>query len=348
MLREIRTAWLTVIMVGVVGWISAAAPGQHYQPFGDSEINYDFQMFSPPIVQEYGTDGVDPNVGWFIEYNRVYLNLSDPKSSPTFGDGFFQWGNRIDAGYMTPENHGWLVSIHHVNRTNGAELTAVDTLSDPDTTPDFTLVNSTNFGRMAGVELDKTFRIKQRWHERPSRHPTVFEPFIGVRLVEFEQVFQIESLMVDDPNNPMTETFNGSFGQNENLMIGGQLGVRAYTRRGHWIISGEIRVFGMQNFQIVDVNNRVVVTTGGQGGVVQNPVVTNVNENFSEFVPGGELRVEAAYEITREVRVQVGFEWMYFGQGVGRGFDNANLTAAPFTDDSVSYAGVVMGVQVNR
>ena len=104
-----------VVATACAGVCSSTAQAQHYQPFGPVDVYNDLQMFAPPIIDEYGDEPVAPNFGWFFEYNRVYLNLNRREDVTTSFQGDFTWGNRIEFGYMTEEDHGWLATIWHVN-----------------------------------------------------------------------------------------------------------------------------------------------------------------------------------------------------------------------------------------
>ncbi len=326
----------TSLMLG----LAATAHGQHYQPFGPLDIHHDLQFFAPPIIDEYGDEPVAPNYGWFADYSRAMLHMSRPESVASSFQEDDLYGNIWDVGYMTEENHGWLVSIVHLGRANVFNLTAVTDIQGNN----FTLVDNLNAGTYAGAEINKTFRV------HVGEKGTYFEPFGGLRYAEFEELLNQETLVFDDPANPMVETGTGTAGVFQNTMIGGQFGMRSYVRRGHWVLSGEARSFAMANFQELSVRQTQIITTAdGAGGFnVQNPVINQVDESYNEFVVGGELRVEAAYQFTRDIRGHVGMELLTLGRGIGRGFDQTNLTGAADNDQGVTYLGYFIGIQVNR
>jgi hypothetical protein len=142
----------------------------------------------------------------------------------------------------------------------------------------------------------------------------------------------------------------------ENQMHGAQLGARLFRQRGHWMLSGEIRLFAMANFQTLKIVN--------QSSILPNPEILNINGtpddfiNFfgtggdvnrtlsygraTQFVFGGEVRGEASYELTRDVNLRVGFVFLDLGQGIGRG-DTLGLN-----NQAVQMAGVTFGFTVNR
>ena len=61
-----------------------------------------------------------------------------------------------------------------------------------------------------------------------------------------------------------------------------------------------------------------------------------------EFVFGGEIRADAAFEITRDVSIQMGVNFLEFGRGVGRG---RTLQA---NDEDLTIVGFNGGVIINR
>ena len=75
---------------------------------------------------------------------------------------------------------------------------------------------------------------------------------------------------------------------------------------------------------------------------------TYLQERFTEFVPGGELRIEAAYELTREIRVNAGLQYLYFGRGIGRGFDSFQRTGSTFNDEDLTMIGASLGFEINH
>lgn len=85
------------------------------QPFIDPlAFDPDLQFFAPADIDAYG-DGPEPNIGWFATYDRVRIWMTRPDHVPSYTEGDFAWGNRFDLGYMSAEEHGWLVSIWHID-----------------------------------------------------------------------------------------------------------------------------------------------------------------------------------------------------------------------------------------
>ena len=337
MRKQIVACWLTTCLVLLA---ATTATAQHYQPFGELDMHYDMQWFAPPIIDEYGDEPVAPNYGWFADYSRAYLRLSRPENLPSNFEEDATWGNIWDFGYMTEDNHGWLASVTNIQSTQWAVFTPVTDIQGNA----FDLRNNLNFGRYWSAELNKTFRV------HVGDHGTFFEPFGGFRYGNFEEEINNETLVFDNPADPMVEVGTGTRGVIGNSMVGAQIGSRAYNRNGHWVISGELRGFAQMNFQEVHAQQIEITTNadGAGGFIVQNPVVTRVDESFDEFVVGGELRLEVAYELTREIRIHAGLEVLHMGRGLSRGFDSDLLTASQINDGGATYWGYFFGAQLNR
>jgi hypothetical protein len=131
-----------------------------------------------------------------------------------------------------------------------------------------------------------------------------------------------------------------------NEMVGGQLGARLFHQRGHWMLSGEVRMFGCANFQnletIIDSTTTRYASLGTSPPdlIINNAVFSHANAN--NFVWGGEVRAEASYELTREINLRFGLAFIELGQGIGRSnnIDDNN--------EEVVMVGLTFGVTVNR
>ncbi|HEY2881165.1 MAG TPA: BBP7 family outer membrane beta-barrel protein [Pirellulales bacterium] len=137
-----------VVLATTAGSAFAQQDGEeHWNPFGPSNVRYDFDMFQPPDISAYA-DWPRPNEGLFFEYNRLYWAIQqptrteigvaggselayfggpsqfDPTTQPisdilrrygnSLDTGFLRgdqtWGNKFELGFME-DNNGWLVSI---------------------------------------------------------------------------------------------------------------------------------------------------------------------------------------------------------------------------------------------
>lgn len=108
----------------------------------------------------------------------------------------------------------------------------------------------------------------------------------------------------------------------ENNILGGQIGFRCYKKTGAWVLSNETRFCAAQNW------------------------VFTAPDDFAEFVPIGDIRFEAAYELSREVAIRVGWQMLYMGDGVWRPTTGAAAPGAGPQD--VLQTGLTFGFTVNR
>lgn len=138
---------------------SPELPG-FYQPFTDVNFeNYDLQFFAPRITEEYGSDTISPNYGLFFEYHRLHMNVGRGDTAPGHYDGDKAWGNRVDLGWMSTEDHGWSATVWNLDG------------------PSYRGVNE---GKFNSVELNKTWRMEA------GHHGGYFEPLVGLRYTKFE------------------------------------------------------------------------------------------------------------------------------------------------------------------
>ncbi|WP_131282506.1 hypothetical protein [Blastopirellula marina] len=266
-----------------------------YQPFTDVPVeDYDFQWFAPPITEVYGQDGVDPKTGPFFDYHRFYVNVTRGEAAPDNSQGDVTWGNKIDAGWMSDEGHGWLLSTLHIDGPQVAER---------------------NVGSTVSVGLNKMWRLDQ-FHSG-----LWIEPMIGVRYFQFkdqslrvsyeERFFPIRQIVPVDNHLAM-----------ENNMLLGQLGARMYTHRGHWKLYGEAQVFGGNNWVYR----------------------MNQDDTYSTGVVGGEWTLGAAYYLTRELAIDINWNTIYMGRGVGRN----PYASSGDQQQSLFMSGVAFGFTFHR
>jgi len=227
---------------------------------------------------------------------------------------------------------------------------------------DYILYNSVNVSNMTSVEFNKTFRVEQL------AYGSVLEPFFGFRYLRFGDVFNratynrfdedgfplgdnIPPVNLPPALGPVTnfeiEDFQNFQSIVQNHMVGGQLGVRWYKRKERWILSAEARAYALQNFQDFYAVNTLERTyyDGVSAGAEIETVTYNIGSNSGhggEFVWGGEVRAEAAYEFSRDFALRVGMTYMELAQGIGRG---QNLS---MNNQRVTMIGTSMGFTINR
>ncbi len=232
--------------------------------------------------------------------------------------------------------------------------------------------DSLNSADFSSFELNKVFRRKQL------HNGGILEPFVGFRYMKFvdrtrNDVYQRFNATGDQtfstgggppvaplpaiPGAPplislpdttgLIEQFSANKALFENNMFGGQMGMRVSVWKGSWNLSTEIRAFAMQNFQNLRNYTDTTITlydSGATNAVVDQElsVETRTENHFDEFVYGAEVRAQAAYEVTRDVALQFGLEFVELGQGIGRG----NQVFA--NTENVTMVGAVFGVYVRR
>ncbi len=329
------------------------------------------------------SDGLSPFYSGFFSGGEFAVPLTGNYSdglSETYGD--FTWGNRFDLGYVDEEGKGWLFTGWHINGPNedrgfvwtrdpatnqwiwlraerinrfNDETGEIVPIQDRNNfytgARDFIMHQSLNIGDLSGFELNKLFRLE------PLHHNSVLEPFFGFRYAKFidmfrrmryerfdENGFPVPVLPIGIPlEDPVFEELSQDFASFTNHLVGGQLGIRWFKRKGHWQLSSQFRMFAAQNFQEFDFQRDSIVTEYDG-----DDVASERNERFNdsahrqEFVLMGEARAEAAYYLTRDIAFQMGVEVMHFGFGVARG-DNPNRN-----DEDLTLVGATFGFTFNR
>ena len=366
-------AWLAAVLA-LLGTTSSALAQQH-QPFIDpGYFNPDFQFFAPAEVSAY-SGGEPANIGFYLDYDRMFLNITRPEGeaslfSPFQGD--FTWGNRYELGYMTEENTGWQMVAWNISgpgkniRQFQERLDRINTDDDPPDDPDpilqdrnprwYILTDSLNTAKFGSVELNKT------WRRKEFHNGSIFEPLVGLRYMNFLDKYRRENYTRYDETGPIPgppgqpdptdpnvegeyEELRQDLAKFENAMFGGQLGFRYFGQRGHWMLSAEVRAFAMQNYQTL--YNTVLVTQTRYSGLGGDPELelntrSDTITGAEEFVFGGEVRAEASYELTRDINLRFGAMFMDLAKGIGRGNE------VRFNQQDVQMAGVTFGFTVNR
>lgn len=216
--------------------------------------------------------------------------------------------------------------------------------------------DSLNDAELTSFDINKSFRWK------PFHYGSHFEPFFGFRYISYTDHWQqdaytrITDLGVDvgqvpplnqDPTLLQNERFDSLVSTFDNHLVGGQFGTRWYKVKGRWNLSGEIRAFLFSNFQFQQTSLSSELTFYDDTGVdepAEGVFLSNTysNANSTEFVFGGEVRAEAAYELTRDISLRGGITFMEFGRGIGRG---NNILS---NDESVTMFGTTFGIDFRR
>ncbi|MBM4091711.1 MAG: hypothetical protein FJ276_20130 [Planctomycetes bacterium] len=306
--------------------------------------------------------------------------ITYPTGTHAMGD--FTWGNRFDVGYVDDDCSGWLVTGWHIDGPNEADEVRQERLNrfvedaSPGNAPahpaadnnlrltgdrDYILTNTLNVGDLTGIELNKT------WMWKPLHHGGRLQPLAGFRYIKFIDFYQRQTyLRYDDdgiivpigpPADPTigigsldatTEALFDTAAGVSNNMVGGQLGIRWDQEINRWNLSGDFKAMVFQNFQYF---NRIDTATynlyGGATPSGDSPDAITFQRSASsghnsEFVAGFEVRTEAAYRVTRDFSVRLGFEFMDLMRGIGRGVDHQ------YNDQNLLLYGLTMGATYNR
>ena len=367
-------AWLAAVLA-LLG-MTSSAPAQQHQPFIDpGYFNPDFQFFAPAEVSAY-SGGEPANIGFYLDYDRMFLNVTRPEGEASlFSDfqGDFTWGNRYEIGYMTEESTGWQLVAWNISGPSKKNIlfqeriNRINTDDDPPDDPDpitqdrnprwYHLVDSLNTARFGSLEVNKT------WRRKEFHNGSIFEPLVGLRYMNFLDKYRRDTYRRYDETGPIPgppgqpnpavpnvegeyEELRKDLAKFENAMFGGQLGFRYFGQRGHWLLSAEVRAFAVQNFQTL--YNTTYIRQTRYAGLEDSDVElelqsrTDLITGADEFAFGGEIRAEASYELTRDINLRFGAHFMDIARGLGRG----NTIAT--NDQDVQMAGLTFGFTVNR
>lgn len=300
------------------------------------------------------------------------IQTLDTLWSPWEGD--FTWGNRFDFGYMTEEKRGWNIVAWSISGPNENLVTRQERVGrinedgppvDPegvvfpiqDRNPrDYFLTQSINNATFSSVELNRV------WRRKEFHNGGVFEPMIGVRYMVFNDYVRrdryaryVNDVLGDNFPIPFLQDSDGP-GEVyiidkthwENNMLGPQIGFRLSKSYGHWHLSTEMRAFAMQNWQFFSAQQTqrfTIWNSPAPADSIDTELIMKdrVYNDNAEFVWGGEIRGEAAYELTRDISLRFGFTLTDIGQGVAR-----SNHPTSYTDQTVIMGGVSFGLTMNR
>ncbi len=360
--------------------IPSTVRGQAWHPFADPmEFDPDWQFFAP-VDADY-LEELSPrkraHIGWFGTYDRAYTLVS--RSNQEGGGGDFSWANRYEFGLMNQKESGWLFTHRHMGGPNVYdrvfqprinEFNATDTGTP--TTPFFPsderndpilgerayiLGDSLNVGSYSSFEVNKTFRME------PYRYGGILEPLIGLRYSSFKDYSMNQSYLTTNfqPSNGLlaatnlTEILTTGEWTIRNEMFGGQLGFRYFNHVGRWTLSSELRAMGLANYR--RESQRFYSTTTQYAGVTEGADVVLEQTTFptiikpkqtSSFVPGFEIRAEAAYKLTKYIDLRGGVDFINLASNIRRGTVNQGPIFGLAGNNSVQMTGFTFGIAINR
>lgn len=219
------------------------------------------------------------------------------------------------------------------------------------------LHDSINAADLTSFELNKSVRWK------PLHYNSIVEPFVGFRYMKYQDFHRRDTYsriddmgvvvgqvppFTQDPTLLQNELFTSLDSHIDNHMVGGQFGLRWYKHKSRWNLSSEIRAFLLQNFQFHETFQFTELTFYDSTGVDEEPEGVFIDRqristgNATEFVFGGEVRAEAAYEVTRDLSLKMGMTFMEFGAGIARG------NSLDFNRQNVTMVGVTGGIVYRR
>lgn len=362
MLSILRRSWLFAFL-GLAALVSSAR-AQYIDFDGLGDYDPDYQFFEPTEPDNYG-GYPPPNTGWYGTYQRMYINGTRPRFEPSHTQGDFGWGNKLDIGFMTEGGTGWSftgmgmgggVDVNNVVWKPRLAFDPTATTSIPYAPNTATLFDSGNPNYDPRVNQDlmvnslnsfhfSSWEINRVWRLDPGHHGGIIEPFVGFRYTDMnDHTRRMQQFQVAAAGFEQLVDQQSYF---ENDMVGGQLGIRLARQTGRLLLSSEFRVMGFANFQHFnqDTYNLTRIydpTTLPSIAIQEFLTFSNTYGSNEEFVIGGDVRVNASYEITRDIAILGGVQWMGYGKGVGRGPVLNNNTGDFYL------FGVTFGVAINR
>ncbi len=208
--------------------------------------------------------------------------------------------------------------------------------------PTFQSVSVRSDVEFQGVELMKVYRFK------PTHRGSVVEFYYGARYLRLRDQFRIDTI-----GGVIGDSFWDT--QFDNNLVGPQVGIKWFKRRGRWTINAQGRFMFAYNV----INQEQVGSIGRSlvPGAVNNPLYFNPTsfqhgKRDDDFSPTAEMRVEASYNLTRSVALQLGYTATFI-DNLRRAAPAVNYTLPNmgFVDagtQEIFVSGVNLGVQWNR
>jgi len=353
----LRTGWFgsyNRMYIGVSrpkdrGYLNESGPQDILRTFPDSSDLMDLTWGNRWDLG-YMIDDVDHDHGWMFSFMRI----DGPSVGNVLRHERLNRLNEDDEGFVV-DDEGAVDLDDVVNPPEDR-----NNVGPPNRQRFYDLTDSLNNAKLNSLELNKIFRLA------PLHGGGTLEPFFGVRYIKFEDIFQRQNYMVYDedgfspllpPLGPGSIPIVFEDAEIEDLMtnrflfsnqiVTGQLGVRWLKRVSRWNLSTEFRAFGGQNFQhLTRTTENVRTYYDGQGSGSEVTAIVKSKETqdwyTTETVVGTDIRAIAAYEVTRDIKLEAGLQFLGFFTGMGRGpfiYDNS---------DAVTMVGTTFGFTINR
>ena len=172
---------------------TSAAHAQRFQPFGPLDFSQDLAPFAPAEISSFG-GGPDPNTGFFFSYDTTHLYVNRPATAMVPNKLDRTQGNRINFGYMSDSDNGWLgewlkingPNVHNepsnhqrdyvTNNPSGISPTGQPIINTPELTTETVAPGfAENVASLSSFELSKVWRLK------PLHQGSQLELFFGGR-----------------------------------------------------------------------------------------------------------------------------------------------------------------------
>ncbi|MBN1394653.1 MAG: BBP7 family outer membrane beta-barrel protein [Pirellulales bacterium] len=308
-------------------------------------------------------------------------------------DNQFRAGNRIEFGRIENRN-GWLVSIFQLRdeiqnyEADGADMVFNDpafgpygerllygnvnnnsSSTPPYSPPVFSDLPLTFYDILLQKKID-TWGVETSYlHRFRTRHGGgTLEMFFGARYFEFNENFWVttgSTLAGTADTGAFSYLQNSSWNSDtENHIVGPQIGLRWFKKRGRWMVSTEGRFLAGLNCQNIHMQADIgpsLTDPGANPDGSYDPFVPKTMTSTSsthavyerEWSPAVELRVEGRYQVTRSISVHAGWSGMWI-DGVARASSVIDYTVPSMginlahNQEDVFLNGLTLGFDVNR
>jgi hypothetical protein len=302
----------------------------------------------------YMVDDVNHDHGWLFSW----MHISGPNAGKSIHQQRLNRINEDDEGAPPPDEDDPEYVEPNTDRNSSGP---------PNRERAYDITDSLNVGKFNSLELNKVFRME------PLNHGGILEPFFGIRYVRFEDIFVRQDYVVYDDNGfnpgwlplppvplippgsttgvPLTDASIEDLATDHflftNDMFGGQLGLRWLKQARRWNLSSELRVFAMQNWQRLHRSfnvERTYYSGPDQSDEVIKIIKYNETNDWhaNSTVVGTDIRAEAAYDFTRDVKLTFGMQYLGFYNGIGRG------PSIDSNSQRLNMLGATFGIVVNR
>jgi Putative beta barrel porin-7 (BBP7) len=340
-------------------------------PIG-SETGPFFSLF-PTVGPTVDNRWIAANGGWGNRFELGYVDTDDYGWLVSVLDHVSQSSYEIDhsPGISLGDPNGILDGFvpFVITDSNPQQSVTLDVGELPFI---FEEIRMNNHLQLNGVELSRFYRAR-RLHSG-----AYFELLYGARWFQINDTIVVQAdgngtgtqTVTLDPGigfDPATFTFplnilDGSTWSNRalNNLVGPQIGGRLFVQRGRWVTSLEARFLAAANFQNIHLKTNL-----GDQTLVNQSANVNITTTFqglgvdtqryrTTFSPLGELRVNVAWQATRNVGLKVGYTGMVVG-GISRAsntidYDSVNLIGISDGNNHQIFFvnGVNFGVEINR